>query len=625
MSVVVNGSTVVVDWKATEYIQLFRGTPRFGHTKDISALVLGSQYRTSYLTGISSMGALVVSLFLVWLLIILAFKFLGKRVGFLSGRPFQVEEESFKRANNTPRSGARFTNEIQSVESFNSDVFDGVSESIAGDLSSFAGRTQGSMDASTVQAGNLTGLNRSQDSEAGSSIRAHDSEAGSSMRRVPSRHLKSLHSISECSATSTGTPLQQVPRKLATSMDHFFTPADGGSTMLVVADEEMDEDTSQTSGVERFRKDSWEDEPLEEVDERLKRNHDCVSSDGWSSPMPVRLIFLISAFVFAISAFLLVVKGIVNLQSSIDEVKTVTLRSYDIAQESSMLMHEATDRLGKASDIVLVTIQSDLEKDGLYCSGVTDFSSLDFEDAIRSKVKELTIELENAQLLLGQSNGTIGAALTGSADIARQAVARLAQVELSDSRVMITAVLFTVVPVIFIIVVVMTIFEVSLPMYAHFLDCFLLPLFIMMLLLACVVAGSTIAAAAATGDMCLSGERVEVPNIDLSYHNSTVLNVIQALGMNETEPAYQIADYFISQCRTQDPFWLIREALQTLERGEQLVDEATEILINGDTVMAEISFRCNSDFFAFQALLGEIANTIFALSHSLSRTLSLLY
>jgi hypothetical protein len=61
-------------------------TPRFGHVRNITLVMSGSQEEAkSYLVGLLCASFVIFGFFLAWLVLVLIFKCLGKRVGFLSG------------------------------------------------------------------------------------------------------------------------------------------------------------------------------------------------------------------------------------------------------------------------------------------------------------------------------------------------------------------------------------------------------------------------------------------------------------------------------------------------------------------------------------------------------------
>jgi glycopeptide antibiotics resistance protein len=74
-----------------------RNLPRFGHTSDFALLWGNEAEKSDYIYGLLFGGIFIISFFLVWTILIPIFKCLGQRkVGFLSGSPFQVPRGSKK-------------------------------------------------------------------------------------------------------------------------------------------------------------------------------------------------------------------------------------------------------------------------------------------------------------------------------------------------------------------------------------------------------------------------------------------------------------------------------------------------------------------------------------------------
>lgn len=70
--------------------ETFTSTTRFGHSSNFAYLFGTDEEQESYIAGLAWLGILVACLFAFWLLLIMIFCILGsKRVGFLSGKPFQ--------------------------------------------------------------------------------------------------------------------------------------------------------------------------------------------------------------------------------------------------------------------------------------------------------------------------------------------------------------------------------------------------------------------------------------------------------------------------------------------------------------------------------------------------------
>eukprot|EP00555_Chaetoceros_dichaeta_P005733 CAMPEP_0198260752 /NCGR_PEP_ID=MMETSP1447-20131203/9637_1 /TAXON_ID=420782 /ORGANISM="Chaetoceros dichaeta, Strain CCMP1751" /LENGTH=639 /DNA_ID=CAMNT_0043948477 /DNA_START=101 /DNA_END=2020 /DNA_ORIENTATION=- len=78
-------------------VRNFRNAPRFGHSQDISQLFSGDQSnRVDYIVGTIFIGGICISLFLLWVIILVLFTYLGsQKVGYLSGDAIQVQKAKF--------------------------------------------------------------------------------------------------------------------------------------------------------------------------------------------------------------------------------------------------------------------------------------------------------------------------------------------------------------------------------------------------------------------------------------------------------------------------------------------------------------------------------------------------
>lgn len=74
-----------------------RGVPRFGHTNDFSAALSNDDSEVEdYVLGLVFVAGFIMAVFLTWSILLLVFKCMGKKVGFLSGRPFQNTTRAFR-------------------------------------------------------------------------------------------------------------------------------------------------------------------------------------------------------------------------------------------------------------------------------------------------------------------------------------------------------------------------------------------------------------------------------------------------------------------------------------------------------------------------------------------------
>ena len=80
------------NFTSTRLIERMHNWPRFGLTRDISSLTSGeSQQQQNYVVGVVIGSLIILFLAIIWLLVLLVLKCLGKRVGCASGKPRRPE------------------------------------------------------------------------------------------------------------------------------------------------------------------------------------------------------------------------------------------------------------------------------------------------------------------------------------------------------------------------------------------------------------------------------------------------------------------------------------------------------------------------------------------------------
>jgi len=82
----VNSDYIAPEYSPPSSVEIFGGVPRFGHFSDISLIITGEGDYMDYIMGTIFIPIFVLSVFVVWIILILMFKMCGKTVGLLSGR-----------------------------------------------------------------------------------------------------------------------------------------------------------------------------------------------------------------------------------------------------------------------------------------------------------------------------------------------------------------------------------------------------------------------------------------------------------------------------------------------------------------------------------------------------------
>lgn len=92
-----NITVVAEPYEQVSATAAMRRVPRFGHNNDFSAVLSNDDSEVEdYVLGLVFIAGFVMAVFLSWSILLLVFKCMGKKVGFLSGRPFQNTTRAFR-------------------------------------------------------------------------------------------------------------------------------------------------------------------------------------------------------------------------------------------------------------------------------------------------------------------------------------------------------------------------------------------------------------------------------------------------------------------------------------------------------------------------------------------------
>merc|ERR1719473_540343 len=87
-----------------------------------------------------------------------------------------------------------------------------------------------------------------------------------------------------------------------------------------------------------------------------------------------------------------------------------------------------------------------------------------------------------------------------------------------------------------------------------------LPMFCIQVFLASILGGIFIIGSAANADFCSGGQK-QTPN-------DTVTQILQNLGVNPESTPFQIFEFYIDQCQSDNPFRFVEEYFLQLEISE---------------------------------------------------------
>jgi hypothetical protein len=123
-----------------------------------------------------------------------------------------------------------------------------------------------------------------------------------------------------------------------------------------------------------------------------------------------------------------------------------------------------------------------------------------------------------------------------------------ANVNFSGWESVLVLILGTIVPCLLVAAAIMAQFDVEVPQITCLINWFLMPLFVLMVVLFAGVASFMIAAAAINSDFCLPGTRPALDAYPGTSPDTTVYRVLDAYGYTKADTVRQVATYYIAQC-----------------------------------------------------------------------------
>lgn len=329
-----------------------------------------------------------------------------------------------------------------------------------------------------------------------------------------------------------------------------------------------------------------------------------------NGPFMTRIIFVMSAIIFIIFSVLFVTEGLTNLKSTVSTFLDTAKDVNQIAQDVNKII---TDIVGVANNTVNSRdfLLSTLRNGGKECLVDADAgSTADLEDIISTVTDTLT----------GLGNFSFGRAeeyknstqsiIEGAEDVNDAAT----NIEIGDWQALIIIVPYIIVPVLLIGGVALAWLKIDIPMIRPLLSWFVLPIFIIEVVLAYTLSSGILIAASLNADFCSGGEE-DIPD-------ATVIEIIEKLGYTSEDLLFQIAAWYIGQCVTNDPFTLISSYSAEVKAALADVTLFDNLAISAnDTTVSEI---CIANITAMDALAGGLNDNIRTLAGSAFDALELL-
>lgn len=355
----------------------------------------------------------------------------------------------------------------------------------------------------------------------------------------------------------------------------------------------------------------WSGRPMD------RESSEYTSCAGLSRSTWVRAVFISSGVIFLVFTNVLVAKGLTNLQDTVHIVHQSAIDVGIITAEADSIISGGLQDVRGIATAIRTSLEGELASQN-FCPADPEFNN-------NAAAQDIRDEADQALEMLGQLNDleevddiadSIEDLSTGSADLQDTT----ADIDLAGAPSLLVLIPFTIVPCLLVACAILSHFEVPFPMRA--VNYFLLPLFILEVLLCVVLASGTVALAAANSDFC-------APTPDASYvamsPDTTLLRMLDLQGFTVQSESVirQVAEYYIAQCQdVTNPYTFLTDYLPDLNQAQVALDELLTTFAE-DGVMMELGLYCNRDFRTLEALMVEMQTILDVLLEAIDRTLDL--
>lgn len=321
--------------------------------------------------------------------------------------------------------------------------------------------------------------------------------------------------------------------------------------------------------------------------------------------------------IFVTFSILLVTQGLSRLQTTIDVLQDSTSEVNRLSSDAVDILENGFLKAGAIATTVRDEIELQLDG-GAFCPNDPSLENSLEGKQFRTEAMAAVGQLDQLGDFMASNIGQLLDPLQRTIAETAYFESKIAPIDLTDWRAMLALIPYTIVPALLMGGVLMALFDVSLPGYICVLNWVLLPLFVLLVILAWVVASGMIVAGGMNGDFCLPGGYYEGNPPD-----GTIRNIMAALGYNLNSTEYEIVDFYISQCRQDDPFGFVESAEPQLLQAQSKIVDLAKLFAN-PTLLSALSLYCNRDYTDLQQLVSNMDSLIALLMDSVLRTMDLI-
>lgn len=372
-----------------------------------------------------------------------------------------------------------------------------------------------------------------------------------------------------------------------------------------------------------YYRDENDDSMREQYPDKTKKKKKKGCCCGIATTTWVRCTFILSGILFIIFAMLMVGKGITNLQDTVKSVHHSAANIEYITTEAQDIMKTGLNDIRGVAASVRDALEEELARDD-FCPDDPEMDDNPQAADVRMQTENAVEKLRDLDSFVGEQVNDVADALTEVGGQAQSAVDTTGDVDLTDWQALLILIVFTLVPSMFVSAAILSHFDIETPCFTAFLDCCMMPLFILMVLFCVFVSCAMLVAASVNSDFCLPGGRSDDP-YDGNSPDASVLRFLDAQGYTgEEDFVRNVAEYYIHQCQgeVEDPYTFMTDYLPDLQDAQQVIQALNNRIIQEGLIL-ELSLYCNRDFDRMGTLLAEMQTIIDVMLEAMYRTLDL--
>jgi hypothetical protein len=333
-------------------------------------------------------------------------------------------------------------------------------------------------------------------------------------------------------------------------------------------------------------------------------------------PTRVRTAFLVCGAVFVAFSVLVVTEGLSNLQSTVAVMQGSTQEVRSISTSAIDILENGFLRAGHVATTVRTELGAQLSN-GAFCPRDPSLENTDEGKELRAQAVNALAQLQELGDFMKTNVERMLVPIKRFAAESAYVDERLAPIDFTDWRAMLILIPYSIVPALLMGGTLMALFDASIPAYVCFTNWFLMPIFIVLVVLAWAVASTMLVMAGMNGDFCLPSGYYEGNPPD-----GTIRNLLNAQGYSNTT-AYAIADFYVAQCRKDDPFGFIYDAQPELQNAEMNLLNIGKLLA-APNFLSTLSLYCDRDYSSLTEMVDNMDTLVQLLVDAVTRTIDLI-